>query len=368
MNYLRLSLSVVASILSLTPALSQTPASVPTAPNDGQVMQWMQGEHIPPIANLPFTAKVELETVNQVADGTFITHKTFNIDARDSVGRTRVEGRRWMNQETGAEPQLLRFVIYDPATRTRTVVFPIVRTVRRSIQLAALPAGPETAALQKPVTSREDLGTDNMQDIPVRGERVIQTYPPGAFGNNRSVTIVTENWYSEALKINLLTKRTDPRFGVQTVRVADLVKGEPEPSLFTAPEDYKVITEALAQDQNASDSFEIPSSQSLSMPGVARAGVNGVGIPTCVYCPIPGYTDKARDAKLNGSVVLQAVVTVDGRAENISVVKVKGHELGLGLEENAIRAVAQWRFKPALGPDGKPVAVMVPVEVTFRIK
>lgn len=362
MNCPGLLLSVVAAFLSLAPAMLQI--SAPASP-DGQVMQWMQGEHIPPVANLPFTAKVELETVNQLSDGTYITHQTYNIDARDSLGRTRVEARRWINQEAGAEPQILRFVLYEPATRTRTVVFPQLRTVRQWMQAAAFPAEADNAASQKAMTSREDLGADTMQGLPVRGVRVTQTYGPGAIGNNRSLTVVTENWYSDDLKINLLTKRTDPRFGAQTVRVTDLVRGEPEASLFSVPEDYKVITAALAQ-QNASDAYDISFSDVPSLPGVARAGVNGVGIPSCIYCPNPQYTDKARAAKLNGSVVVQAIVTADGRAENLSVVK--GHELGLGLDESAIRAVAEWRFKPALGPDGKPVAVLVPVEVTFRIK
>ena len=362
MNCPGLLLSVIAAFISLTPAMSQI--SAPASP-DGQVMQWMQGEHIPPVANLPFTAKVELETVNQLSDGTFITHQTYNIDARDSLGRAHVEARRWINQEAGTEPQILRFVLYEPATRTRTVVFPQLRTVRRWMQAAAFPAEADSAASQRAMTSREDLGADTMQGLPVRGLRVTQTYGPGAIGNSRSLTIVTENWYSDDLKINLLTKRTDPRFGVQTVRVTDLVRGEPEASLFSVPEDYKVITAALAQ-QNASDAYDISFSDIPSLPGVARAGVNGVGIPSCIYCPNPQYTDKARAAKLSGSVVVQAIVTADGRAENLSVAK--GHELGLGLDESAIRAVAEWRFKPALGPDGKPVAVLVPVEVTFRIK
>jgi TonB family protein len=344
--------------------MAQIPASPAGAPADGQVTQWMYGEQISPIANLPFTAKVELETVHQLPDGTFITHHIYNLDARDSLGRTRNEARRWINSQAGAEPQLLRIHLYDPSTRTRTVVFPLVKTVRRS-QMARLPVAPETAALQKAVTSREDMGPDTMQGLPVRGVRVTDTYQPGALGNNRSLTIVTENWYSDALKVNLLTKRTDPRFGVQTVRVTELVRAEPEASLFSVPEDYKVVSETLAQ-QDANDRFGVSTSKASALPGFARAGVNGVGVPTCIYCPIPNYTDKARAAKLNGTVVVQAVVTADGHAENISIVK--GHELGLGLDDSAIRAVSEWRFKPATGPDGKPVAVVVPVEVTFRIK
>jgi periplasmic protein TonB len=97
--------------------------------------------------------------------------------------------------------------------------------------------------------------------------------------------------------------------------------------------------------------------------GAFRAGVNGVGIPVCLYCPIPQYSDEARKAKYQGTVVLQVTITTDGRAINISVVKGPG----LGLEEKAIEAVKGWKFKPAVGPSGKPVATIVPIEVTFRL-
>ena len=61
--------------------------------------------------------------------------------------------------------------------------------------------------------------------------------------------------------------------------------------------------------------------------------------------------------------MLQCLVTPDGRASNINVVKGPG----LGLEEKAIEAVRGWRFKPAIGPGGKPVPVLVIIEVTFRL-
>ena len=97
--------------------------------------------------------------------------------------------------------------------------------------------------------------------------------------------------------------------------------------------------------------------------GVFRAGVNGVGSPLCIYCPDPQYSDEARKAKYQGTVVLDVIITADGRAINIHVAKGPG----LGLEEKAIEAVRSWRFKPAIGPSGKPVAVSIPIEVTFRL-
>ncbi|HKV24842.1 MAG TPA: energy transducer TonB [Candidatus Acidoferrum sp.] len=97
--------------------------------------------------------------------------------------------------------------------------------------------------------------------------------------------------------------------------------------------------------------------------GAFRAGVNGVGVPECIYCPPPLYSDDARKAKYMGSVVLQVTVTADGRAVNISIVK----DPGMGLGEKAVESVRTWRFRPAVGPNGKIVPVIVPIEVTFRL-
>ncbi|MGB9466467.1 MAG: energy transducer TonB, partial [Candidatus Acidiferrum sp.] len=81
------------------------------------------------------------------------------------------------------------------------------------------------------------------------------------------------------------------------------------------------------------------------------------------YCPPPLYSDDARKAKYQGTVTLMVTVTPDGRATNISVVKGPG----MGLEEKAIESVRTWKFRPATGPSGKVVAVIVPIEVTFRL-
>jgi TonB family protein len=96
---------------------------------------------------------------------------------------------------------------------------------------------------------------------------------------------------------------------------------------------------------------------------VYRPGKEGVGFPSCLNCPQPQYTEDARKANVKGAVVLQIVILPTGRAANIKLVK----GLGYGLNEKAVQAVQDdWRFKPALGPDGKPVATTTLVEVTFR--
>ena len=94
-----------------------------------------------------------------------------------------------------------------------------------------------------------------------------------------------------------------------------------------------------------------------------RAGKDGVGFASCLSCPNPEYSVEARKAKLEGVVLLEAVVHLNGRATDIKVLMT----LPYGLEGKAIEAVRKWRFKPAVGPNGKPVAVITPIEVTFRL-
>jgi len=353
---------------------SQRADSAPASVYDeGRVAESMSGEHIPAVGGLPFSAKVELETVSQLQDGTQIMHKTYNLVARDSAGLTHNERRNWIIAE-GGEAKLTRVELYEPSTRTRTDLFPLSKLARQWV-VAAQTQTTAAEGTAKPETTKEEIGTDTMLGLPVKGVRVTQTYATGALGNDRPLTIVTEYWYAAELRIDLLMKRTDPRYGVQTVRVTELQREEPDAALFAIGQEYKVVHEAgpkqVAQGSDATEEKAaardikiVASASDGALAGMARPGVGGVTVPACVYCPSPNFTDAARAAKFNGSVVLQVVVTADGRAENISVVR----KAGYGLEQNAIEMVRKWQFRPAKGPDGNPVATVVPIEVTFRIK
>jgi TonB family protein len=97
--------------------------------------------------------------------------------------------------------------------------------------------------------------------------------------------------------------------------------------------------------------------------GVLRAGVSGAGMPSCTHCPNPVYPDVARAAKVQGTVVLGVVITAEGKTGTIHVLKAAP----FGLTAQAIKAVQQWKFKPAQKEDGTPVNVATPVEVTYRL-
>jgi len=83
----------------------------------------------------------------------------------------------------------------------------------------------------------------------------------------------------------------------------------------------------------------------------------------CAYCPDPEYTDEARHRKLQGSVTLRVLVTADGRAGQIRMVK----GLGFGLDERAMEKVRIWRFEPARDANRKAIAQWVTVEATYRL-
>jgi TonB family protein len=85
--------------------------------------------------------------------------------------------------------------------------------------------------------------------------------------------------------------------------------------------------------------------------------------PSCQSCPDPRYTDSAKAKRLEGVVVLLATVNEQGIAVQITVVKT----FDSSMTQSALDAVRAWKFNPAVGPDGKPFAVRVPIEVTFRL-
>lgn len=95
--------------------------------------------------------------------------------------------------------------------------------------------------------------------------------------------------------------------------------------------------------------------------GVFRVG-GGVSAPKVIYQPDPEYSEEARKAKYQGVCVLSLIVGPDGKPRDVKVAR----SLGLGLDEKAIEAVNQWKFEAAQ-KDGKPVAVAINVEVTFRL-
>jgi protein TonB len=91
-------------------------------------------------------------------------------------------------------------------------------------------------------------------------------------------------------------------------------------------------------------------------------GAGGVTVPKVIYSVEPEFTDAARQAKHQGSVLIGIIVDAEGRVRDPKVI----NALGMGLDEKALAAVQQWKFKPGL-KDGHAVPVYAQVLVTFRL-
>jgi TonB family protein len=89
----------------------------------------------------------------------------------------------------------------------------------------------------------------------------------------------------------------------------------------------------------------------------------GVTAPVVVYRIDPEYSEEARKARFEGTVLLAAIVRKDGRVDVLNLVR----SLGFGLDQNAVDALRKWRFRPGT-KDGRAVDVWLNIEVSFHIR
>lgn len=89
---------------------------------------------------------------------------------------------------------------------------------------------------------------------------------------------------------------------------------------------------------------------------------NFPGAPVLLHSPDPLYTSAARKENIHGESILQVLISANGIAQNMRVIQ----PLGFGLDEAAAKAIARWRFRPAMRK-GKPVATLADIDVTFRL-
>ncbi len=91
----------------------------------------------------------------------------------------------------------------------------------------------------------------------------------------------------------------------------------------------------------------------------------GVTLPTVVSSVKPEYTPEAMRARIEGTVIMMAVVRTDGTPSDIEITRSLDAEYGL--DKQAVTALSQWRFEPGR-KDGKAVAVRVTVEMRFTLR
>ena len=168
-----------------------------------------------------------------------------------------------------------------------------------------------------------------------------------------------------------------PKPKPQPLPFPDPTPDDPEPLYQTVPDPAPQIVAQIGNELSIGDINAPPGTGGLGGnsrgPGVGNGpggpgdGVYGVGggvkAPTVIFQPLPLYTEDARKARVEGLVLLQAIIRKDGSVDSFKVIR----GLGYGLDESAINTIAtKWRFKPGT-LNGQPVDVQANIEVSFRL-
>jgi len=128
--------------------------------------------------------------------------------------------------------------------------------------------------------------------------------------------------------------------------------------------------QAVEVEKNIMLLYNLPDSTPVTGPvppaneaanGVKQIG-GGVTAPRILFETQPKYTELARTDKVQGAVLVGLVVDEQGIPQRVQVLR----GVGDGLDEKAVEAVSQYKFRPSM-EDGKPVAVALKIEVNFQI-
>jgi hypothetical protein len=228
------------------------------------------------VRNAPFSAEAVSESIQVLADGNKLTRKETTRMYRDSEGRFRREQIPNLGGSIGTVIGMQQTIsIFDPVAGVQFLLNPTAKTARRSVVRTANSEGKITLNTQQkaqPVNSlkketketnvftferrvgrlpnpifssdtskTESLGMREIEGVKAEGTRSISTIPAGTFGNERAFDIVYERWFSEELQQIILSKHSDPRFGVQTYRLINIKRNEPDRTLFQAPAEYQIL-------------------------------------------------------------------------------------------------------------------------------
>ena len=219
-------------------------AAGPRRPPDGGTREVLISILIPSLPSAPFTATVNTESIRLLGDGTTITLKNHRAIARDNVGRIFQERRLLVPEGGKRESVITQIEISDPVAHKLYICVPRERVCQLE-QFSAPDFAPPPAAAT-PVNplggpSREDLGKQTIGGLEAAGTLETGVIESGAIGNDSPILVKREFWYSPRLGVNLISKRQDPRFGIQNFEVSDIVLGQPDAKLFQVPPDFKVI-------------------------------------------------------------------------------------------------------------------------------
>ena len=299
-SLIRIVFAIAPVLSSATPAFAQEPM-IAFSPMNVEFMSGPIAFDNEVVTGAPYSAEAVTDVVQTLADGNRIVRESKAQIARDGTGRTRREQGLAMfgpligGPSGGDQPRHIQ--ISDPANKTTIMLDPQHRIAHKvpvphfkiaalnrtglkvgeksvdvdhfEMALPAPPPGMESGAgtvhiyggrkivveagsqvesglsrtaingAAEPVV--ETLGQQFMEGITVEGTRTTMTIPAGQIGNELPIKVVSERWFSPELKVLVMSRQSDPRFGETTYRLTNITRGEPAPELFEVPADYKMF-------------------------------------------------------------------------------------------------------------------------------
>jgi hypothetical protein len=237
----------------------------------------------------PYSADTSTETVQTLADGNRIVHRTVSKFYRDSDGRTRREQTFGNVDPEHPSAHEVKVFVDDPANGTAFVMDPGSKSadkVQRSPKfldernaefldernakdeakrsMMTIESDGEEGAQGAPgrmmikfrdehsgnlaaIVSdekrdvvKEDLGNRTIEGVDCTGTRQTITIPAGAVGNEKPISIVTETWFAPAIAAVVESATDDPRYGKTTYQLTNVQLSEPARALFEPPANFKV--------------------------------------------------------------------------------------------------------------------------------
>ena len=242
---------VLTSLVALTAVycpLAAQQAAQPASPGGAARAASAQGARS--TTTIAYSADRIIVRTQTLADGTKITMKHLSKVYEDSAGRKRDENFATKGESGEPDDLPLSITIYDPVAGVNYHLNPREHTAQKTEIRRPTPprprqttasANPTPARLALPQFTHEDLGTQVIEGVDAKGQRVTSTIPEGAEGNDRPIQFTQEIWNSVAAPgIMLLSITNDPRYGETVTRLTNLVLEEPPAELFQVPADYTV--------------------------------------------------------------------------------------------------------------------------------
>ena len=224
----------------------------------------------------PYSAQTVTETTQTLGDGNRISRRTTGRIYRDGAGRVRREEDRQdgtiaisiVDPVAGAAYRLdpeTRIAWKTPANAVAALMKTAVILEKQRAELEQRAAAARSgvpaeagggnvvvAARGRSEMEKETAGPlehRTIGGIAVEGRSVTRTIPAGEIGNERPITILNEEWSSPDLKVLVMTHHNDPRTGESSYQLTNVVRGEPDATLFAVPPGYELRESGVRREQ-----------------------------------------------------------------------------------------------------------------------